>query len=112
VSSDHISNYLCLPRLGISGKHQPLNIAATTKQGSPQHWKFSKVHTGPRCAHGFQPSVCYDYSTIINLCRQQAEVIKNRGNEHVRSIGQGEGRHRKYKRLKVGGGQAYGRSSD
>jgi hypothetical protein len=32
--------------------------------------------------------------------------------EHVRGIGQGEARHRKYKRLKLGGGQAYDRSSD
>jgi hypothetical protein len=29
-----------------------------------------------------------------------------------RGIGQGEARHRKYKRLKLGGGQAYDRSSD
>jgi hypothetical protein len=33
-------------------------------------------------------------------------------NEHVRGIGQGEARHRKYRRLKLGGGQAYDRSSD
>jgi hypothetical protein len=46
------------------------------------------------------------------LCRKQAEVTQNQENEHVRGIGQGEARHRKYKRLKVGGGQAYDRSSD
>jgi hypothetical protein len=50
----------------------------------------------------------YIYDYITKLCRQQAEVIQN----HVRNIGQGEPRHRKYKRLKLGGGQAYGRSSD
>jgi hypothetical protein len=33
------------------------------------------------------PYVC-DY--ITKLCRQQAEVIQNCENEHVRSIGQGE----------------------
>jgi hypothetical protein len=33
-------------------------------------------------------------------------------NENVRNIGQGEARHRKYKRLKLGGGHAYDRSSD
>jgi hypothetical protein len=44
----------------------------------------------------------YDYMT--KLCRQQAEVILNRDNENVRDIGQGEARHRKYKRLKVGDG--------
>jgi hypothetical protein len=47
------------------------------------------------------------------LCRQEADVIENHGNEHVRGIGQGEARHRKYtKRLELGGGQAYDRSSD
>jgi hypothetical protein len=44
--------------------------------------------------------------------KQQAEVIQNHENENVRNIGQGEPRHRKYKRLKHGGGQAYDRSSD
>jgi hypothetical protein len=43
---------------------------------------------------------------------QQAEVIQNHENEHVRSIGQGEARHRKHNRLKLGGGQPYDRSSD
>jgi hypothetical protein len=52
----------------------------------------------------------YDYMT--KLCRQQAAVILNHGNENVRYIGQGEARHRKYKRLELGGGQAYDRSSD
>jgi hypothetical protein len=32
---------------------------------------------------------------------------ENYENEHVRGIGQGEARHIKYKRLKLGGGQAY-----
>jgi hypothetical protein len=32
-------------------------------------------------------------------------------NENFRNIGQGEANHRKYKRLKLGGGQAYDRSS-
>jgi hypothetical protein len=49
---------------------------------------------------------------ITKLCRQQAEVIQNHESEHVRGIGQGEARHRKYKRLKFGGCQAYDRSSD
>jgi hypothetical protein len=58
----------------------------------------------------FELSYIYDY--ITKLCRQQAEVIQNRENENVRNIGQGEPRHRKYKRLKFGGGQAYDRSRD
>jgi hypothetical protein len=54
----------------------------------------------------------YMYDYITKLCRQQAEVIQNYENEHVRSIGQSEDRHRKCKRLKLGDGQAYDRSSD
>jgi hypothetical protein len=54
------------------------------------------------------PYVC-DY--IIKLCRRQAEVVLNHENPNVLAIGQGEVRQRKYKRLKLGGGQAYDRSS-
>jgi hypothetical protein len=43
---------------------------------------------------------------------QQAGVIQNHENENVRNTGQGEQRHRKYKKLKFGGGQSYDRSSD
>jgi uncharacterized protein YdgA (DUF945 family) len=53
-----ISNDLFLSRLGISGRHPPLEIAVPTKQDSPQHWKFSKLHTDARFACGFQPSTC------------------------------------------------------
>jgi hypothetical protein len=38
--------------------------------------------------------------------------LQNHDNENVGTIGQGEARHRKYRRLKLGGGQAYGLSSD
>jgi hypothetical protein len=53
----------------------------------------------------------YDYTCITKLCRQQVEVIQNHENENVRNIGEGEARHRKHKRLKLGGGKAYDRSS-
>jgi hypothetical protein len=43
----------------------------------------------------------YGYDYITESCRQQAEVIQNHENENVRYIGQGEARHRKYKRLKL-----------
>jgi hypothetical protein len=36
----------------------------------------------------FKIPYIYDYTT--KLCRQQAEVIQNCGNENVRNIGQGE----------------------
>jgi hypothetical protein len=35
---------------------------------------------------------------------KQAEVIQNHENENVRNSGQGETRHRKYKRLELGRG--------
>jgi hypothetical protein len=47
-----------LAHLGISGRHLPLKIAVPAKQGSSHHWKFLKVHTGLRFAHGVQPYVC------------------------------------------------------
>jgi hypothetical protein len=53
----------------------------------------------------------YVYNYIIKSCRQQAEVIQNHENENVRNIGQGEARHRKYKRLKLGGGHVSDPSS-
>jgi hypothetical protein len=54
----------------------------------------------------------YVYDFITKWCRQQAEVIQNHLNPNVRNIGQGEAQHKKYKRLKLRGGQAYDRSSD
>jgi hypothetical protein len=53
----------------------------------------------------------YVYNYIAKTCRQQAEVIQSHENENVRYIGQGEARHRKYKKLKLGGGHVYNRSS-
>jgi hypothetical protein len=53
----------------------------------------------------------YVYDYITKLCRQQAEVIQNHDSEIVRNIRQGKARHRKYKRLKLGGGHVYDRSS-
>jgi hypothetical protein len=70
----------------------------------PRCLPFRDLHTA------FNLPYVYDY--ITKLCRQQAEGIQNHENEHVRSIGQGEARRRKYKRLKRGGGQAYDRSSN
>jgi hypothetical protein len=52
----------------------------------------------------------YDY--ITRLCRQQAQVIQNLENAHNRITGQGEARRRKYKKLEIGGGQGFDRSSD
>jgi hypothetical protein len=63
------------------------------------------VHTSPRIASGFKISYVYDY--ITKLFRTQEEGILNHVNPNVLGIGQGESRHMKYKRLKLGGGQTY-----
>jgi hypothetical protein len=60
----------------------------------------------------FTLSIPYVYDYMTKLSRRQAGVILNHENANVCNIGQGEARHRKYKRLKLGGGQAYDRSSD
>jgi hypothetical protein len=75
------------------------------KQGTPHNWRtpFRDLHMAFEI-----PFVC-DY--VTKLCRQQAEVIQNHDNENNCNIGQGEANHRKYKMLKLGGGQAYDRSS-
>jgi hypothetical protein len=56
-------------------------------------------------------NIPYKYDYIRKLCRKQAKIIQNHGNANVRNIGQGEPRHRKFNWLKLGGGQAYHRSS-
>jgi hypothetical protein len=54
----------------------------------------------------------YVYNYVTKLFRQEAQGIQHHENTHVRYIEQGEAQHRKFKRLKLGGGQAYDRSSD
>jgi hypothetical protein len=61
-----------------------------------------------RFAHGFQTSVCIRlYKKFVPEASRIN--LQNHENDHVRCLGQGEARHRKYKRLKLGGGQAYER---
>jgi hypothetical protein len=51
--------------------------------------------------------VPYVYDYITKLCRTRAEVILNHENPKVFGIGQEEAMHRKYTRLKLGGGQGH-----
>jgi hypothetical protein len=57
-------------------------------------------------------SIPYVYDYMTKLSKIEAEVVLNNEKANVRNIGQGEARHRKYKKLKLGGGQADDRSSD
>jgi hypothetical protein len=82
----------------------------------PQNTVFRTIGNFPRrtpvCDLHVAFKIPYVYDLITKLCRQQAEVIQNHHNSNVRNIGQGGDQQRKYKRLKLGGGQAYDRSSD
>jgi hypothetical protein len=49
---------------------------------------------------------------ITELWGTKTEVILNYVNRNIDGIGQGETMNRKYKRLKLGGGEAYDRSAD
>jgi hypothetical protein len=55
--------------------------------------------------------VPYLYDYITELCRRQAEITHNHENENGRNIGQNKTPHRKYKKLKLGGGHLYDCSS-
>jgi hypothetical protein len=56
-------------------------------------------------------NIPYIYEYITKLCKKEEKIKQNHGNANVRNIGQDESRHRKFKRLKLGDGQAYHRSS-
>jgi hypothetical protein len=64
------------PRLGIRGRHLLLKIKTPTKQDSPNHWKFSKVHIGSRYAHDFEPSL---YMRLYN------EIVQATSRSHTKS---------------------------
>jgi hypothetical protein len=72
------------------------NTVLCTNGNFPSCTLVRDLHTA------FNLPVVYNYMT--KLCRRQAEVIQNHENNHARGIGQCEARHRKYKRLKLGGG--------
>jgi hypothetical protein len=57
----------------------------------------------------FELPCMYDY--ITELFKQEKEVIQNHGIANAHNTGQGEPRHRKYKRLNLGSGQEYDCSS-
>jgi hypothetical protein len=91
-------------------------LAADTYHLKLQRLQSKVLHTignFPRCTPVRDMHIAFNlpyvYDNITKLCRKQAEVIRT---HHVRGIGQSEARHTKYKRLKLGGGQAYDRSSD
>jgi hypothetical protein len=81
----------------------------------PQDKVFCTIGNLPRCTPTHDLLVAlkipYIYDFITNQCRQQAKVVQNHENVKVCNISQGKAQHRKYKRLQLGGGQAYEFSS-
>jgi hypothetical protein len=76
----------------------------------PRYTPVRNLHTAFNFSYIYIYIYIYDY--ITKLCRRQAEVIQNHDNEHIRGIGLGDVRHRRYKKLKLGGGQACDPSND
>jgi hypothetical protein len=54
----------------------------------------------------------YVYDCITKLCRTQTQLIVNDVNPNTSGTGEGQARHRMYKKFKLGDGQAYGHSAD
>jgi hypothetical protein len=54
----------------------------------------------------------YVYNYIAKLCRKFAKAIQNQLNTNVRAIGQGEAMRRKFRMLKLGGGETHDRSAN
>jgi hypothetical protein len=65
-----------------------------------------------RCTKFSELPVALKIMSVTKLCRTQAELILNHVNPNVRGTGEEGGRHRKYKRRKLGGGKAYELSAD
>jgi hypothetical protein len=102
-------NYAC-PAWELAADTYLLKLQRLQNKGLHTMGIFPKCTTVRDLHTVFNLSYLYDY--IAKLCRQQAEGIQNHENEHIDRIEQGAAKHRKYKRLKLDGGQAYDRSSD
>jgi hypothetical protein len=64
--------------MGTCGRHPPFEIAAFAQQNSPHHWKITKVHNGPRVAHGF-PRTLYlrlNNETVQATSRSYIKIMR------------------------------------
>jgi hypothetical protein len=92
--------------MGISGSTYHLKLQRLQNKVLRTIGNFPWCTTARDLHTAFGLTYVYDYITAV--CRKQAKVIRNHKKEHVLGIGQGEASHRSYKRLKLGGDQAYG----
>jgi hypothetical protein len=86
------------------------HVFVTTDSRQRKFYGYKLAYISSRGDSSRSNRFVYDYTT--KLCRKQAEAIRNHENEHVRGLEQGEAKHRKYKKLELGGDQTYDRSSD
>jgi hypothetical protein len=78
------------------------NRVLRTTGNLPRRTLTSAVH------RAFQIQYVCDY--IRKICKKQAEFLQTHDNLNARNIYKNEAQQRIYKRLKLGGGQAYDRS--
>jgi hypothetical protein len=83
-----------------------------TLQNSVLHAIGNADRYTPVCQLHVAFKIPYVYDYITKLRRTQAEVILNHVDPNVHGIGQAVARDQKYKRLKLGGSQAYDRSAN
>jgi hypothetical protein len=101
---------LRLSHLGAYGELSHLKTAPPAGQNTPRCRKSSQAHTRPRVARSFQnslPALVYN-SIMQDKGRSNLKHV----NRNAYAIGQGETKHKNYKRVKLESGQAYGRSVD
>jgi hypothetical protein len=84
--------------------HHQQNKVLRTTENFPLRTPVRELHTA------FNLPYVYDY--VTKLCRKQDGVTQNHENKYVPGMWQGEARYKKYKRFKLGGGEAYDRSSE
>jgi hypothetical protein len=99
-----VMTYAC-PTWEISAQSHLLKLQRLQNRVLPTTG-YSPRRTSVREFHvTFQISHVYYF--VTKFCTQQAEAIQKHDNKNVRNIVEGDARHRKYKRLKLGGGHVY-----
>lgn len=102
----------CLPRLAFSGRNLSFEAGVPAKQGSAHQWWLFKERTDPRTVCGLQ----HPMRTSIRLhCTITQVAVRSHTKYRECNCSQHRIRrsmHRNYTRFKLGGGQAYNRSSD
>jgi hypothetical protein len=103
---------LCSQENPFLGKHIPEATQTTMELRLLCSERFNKQVFVTINFHEYELAYTYKepWTLFIHSATSRSHI--NHENANVRNIGQGGLRHRKYKRLKLGGGQIYDRSID